>query len=82
MVEIPDLRAFVLVTLDGDPDGLAQLVKQPMVKEAWLVAGIHDAVLVVDAEDIDNLQDMLINQLRSTPGIAKTVTSIGLNQLK
>lgn len=79
------LLAFILVGLGGTEPihGFREAVtRQPCVLECHHVAGAHDYLLKVAAEDMQGLETFISKTLKTIPGVASTNTMISLLTLK
>lgn len=72
------LTVFVLVTCEpfAEEDVLAALRKIPRVKEAHSVYGAFDLLAKVEALNLDEVEETLIQSIRKIPNIKSTLTMI------
>ncbi len=79
------LLAFILVGLNGtEPIRFFReaVTQYPCVLECHHVAGAHDYLLKVAAEDMQGLEIFISKTLKTIPGVASTNTMISLLTLK
>ncbi|MCK5062689.1 MAG: Lrp/AsnC family transcriptional regulator, partial [Candidatus Aenigmarchaeota archaeon] len=79
------IKAYIMVCVEYmTPAGrkisqteLAQEIKEyPLVDEVSIITGGTDILVKVHSKDVDELNDFIINKLRSVDGVAKTDTMI------
>jgi len=82
------ITAYILITFERTPDkkysqkDLAKRLKSfDEVEEVDIVTGETDIVIKVRVGDIDELDNLIINRLRSLPGVDKTRTMIVLSSV-
>lgn len=70
--------AFVLINTDtGSEDGVSgELSKIEEVKEIYGVYGVYDLVVKVEAENLQQLKDVISNKIRSLDNVRSTLTMI------
>ena len=70
---------FVLITTKPgrEIEVCDQVAKLPTVSGQWVVFGIHDLFVKVEAEDDNDLTRCIMNEVRAIDGIAETRTLIG-----
>jgi len=77
------LTAFIGITLDRtcckDEDVINALKMIPEVQEVHRIAGEEDLLIKTKTEDTSTLEKMLINEVTSIKGVAKTRTMIALS---
>ena len=49
------------------------------VKQAHVVTGLHDAICYVEGQDLSALKKIIIKDIRTVPGIQRTVTCFALD---
>jgi len=79
------LLAFVLVRVDGTENIRAfrdAVTRYNRVLECHHIAGAYDYLLKVAAEDMQTLETLISNTLKTVPGVAGTNTMIVLKTLK
>jgi len=71
-------RAWVLVnTIIGkEHQALKELKRTPGVKEAYLVTGEYDIMLLIEASTMKKLEDILTWNIRREKNVCATVTMI------
>ncbi len=55
---------------------LDELFKIDEVKDVFLVYGIHDIVVIVEADTMDKLRSLITEKIRQMEGVKNTLTSI------
>jgi DNA-binding Lrp family transcriptional regulator len=72
------ISAYVLINIEaGKPKSvLAALKKSKEVRSVHLVTGLHDAIALVEAPDINKLGMMVTESIQKVPGVQRTVTCI------
>ena len=84
------IKAYIMVCVEYmTPAGrkisqteLAQEIKKyPLVDEVCIITGGTDILVKVHSKDIDELNDFIINKLRSIDGVAKTDTMVVLSEV-
>ena len=70
---------FVLITTKPgrEIEVRDQVAKLPTVSGQWVVFGIHDLFVKIEAEDDNDLTRCIMNEVRAIDGIAETRTLIG-----
>jgi len=48
----------------------------PEVKEVYMVYGIHDLIVVIEAETMEKLRNLITEKIRKMKGVKSTLTSI------
>ena len=71
-------KAIIMVNTDvgKEQEIINELMKIPEVKDVYLVYGIHDIVVVAEADDMDKLRDLITNKIRRMDGVKSTLTSV------
>jgi DNA-binding Lrp family transcriptional regulator len=72
------IKAFILVNVStGTEDEVCKaLVKFDEVEEVATIYGEYDAIIKVEAKDMNHLDDFITAKLRSVPNIFMTSTMI------
>jgi DNA-binding Lrp family transcriptional regulator len=75
------MKAYVLVKVRAGElkDVVNSLRKIPSVKEAHMTFGPHDAVAVIETEDVAKLGAVLASEVQPIPGIEQTLTCIAVD---
>jgi DNA-binding Lrp family transcriptional regulator len=75
------LSAFILIEVAGDHTKSAYKTVQRIsgVKAAYTVSGNYDLIVQVEAENLEELSDLLMSKIRAVDGVIKTNTCIVLN---
>ncbi len=70
------VRAYVLIQTEvGQAASVVTAVRSlPGVVEADNVTGSYDAVVVTEAESLNELARMVVSRIQATPGITHTLT--------
>lgn len=73
--------AFVLIDVTGNHTKSAYktITRIPGVKALYAVTGPHDLIAHVEAETIEELNELVLSRIRSVDGIIKTSTALILN---
>ncbi len=78
------LLVLMLATFKPD-DGVGQravaeaLTRIPGITEVHLITGEWDFLMKLRAADMTDLSDLIIDRIRSTPGVARTLTMTSLH---
>ena len=75
------LSAFILIEVAGDHTKSAYKTVQRIsgVKAAYTVSGNYDLIVQVEAENMEQLSDLLLSKIRAVDGVTKTNTCLVLN---
>jgi len=70
--------AIVLVNSQVGEEGplLESLCSMEEVKEGYLVYGVYDILVRVDAGSMEELEDIVAGRIRQLPGVMSTLTLI------
>jgi len=70
--------ALVLINTEAgfEETVLEKLKKTRNVKEAFIVYGVYDIIAKVEAEDLEELRNVISTRLRRIEGVKSTVTLI------
>ena len=73
--------AFVLIDVTGNHTKSAYktLTRIQGVKALYAVTGPHDLIAHIEAETIEELNDLVLSKIRGVDGITKTSTAMILN---
>lgn len=79
-----EVAALILITSDqGDwPDLQARILDATGVQWLGLGAGAADFIVLVRAQDLGELRDVVLRQLLSLPGIRSTQTTVLLDEVR
>jgi len=71
-------RAWVLVNtvIGKENQALKELRRTPGVKEAYLVTGEYDIILLIEASSMKKLDDILTWNIRREKNVCATVTMV------
>jgi len=74
------VTAFVLImTKTGkEKEVISELQRMDGIKEAWAVYGDYDIIAKATVSDLDRLNSLLLQKIRSITNISMTSTLIGL----
>lgn len=56
----------------------SEVRKIPSVREAQLLFGVYDISVKIECENLEELTDIVINQIRQIPGVKTTKTLPGV----
>ena len=70
--------AYLLINVASNTEKqvVQDLLNVDGVKHAHIVTGLHDIIAYVETDDMSQLRDVIINEIREIAGITKTVTCI------
>ena len=76
-------RAIVLINTDvgAEEAVLEELQKLPEVKKLYIVYGVYDIVVFLEAKDHNELRSFIVTKLRKIPYIRSTTTMIVVDTL-
>lgn len=74
------MRAYILLKIHTGELGpaLEQMRQVPGVTQADMTFGPYDAVVTVEAHDLDRLGNMVAWQIQTIPGVAETLTCLAV----
>ncbi len=74
-------EAFILVNVTGDHTKSAYktITRMEGVKSAFMVTGVHDLIVHVVAQDLNQLGDLILSNIRSIDGVKQTMTCLVLS---
>ena len=74
--------AFILINAElGKEDMVLALVRAlPEVKEAYMVYGVYDIIIKVEAETTQVIKDAVFSKIRRIDNVRSTVTMIVLKE--
>ncbi|MDA0737889.1 MAG: Lrp/AsnC ligand binding domain-containing protein [Nitrospirae bacterium] len=77
------ISAFVMVDVIGDHTKSAckTITRIPGVKHVYGITGPYDIIVDIEAESLEELNDLVLSRMRSVDGVRKTTTAIVLNVL-
>lgn len=78
------VKAIVLVNTEmgSDEEVFKKLKELPQVKAAYMVYGLYDLVVVIEAKEMDELRDIVYRHIRSSPHVRSTLTMIVVNEVE
>ena len=74
------MKAYVLVRFEADSNRqvISGLSKLKDVISADLVTGPYDAVLAIEAPDMNEIAELVVDKVSKIPGIASTITCLSI----
>ena len=71
-------QAVVLVNTDVGKENeiFNKLIEFPEVREVYMVYGIYDIIVIVEASTMDDLRSLITEKIRKLEGVKTTLTSI------
>lgn len=71
-------KAFVLLNIElgAEEDVLKQLRGMEEVKEAYIVYGIYDIIVKIEAPSLDEIRQLVTNKIRRIDKVRSTLTMI------
>ncbi len=75
------ISAFILIDVTGNHTKSAYktIMRIQGVKSLAAVTGPHDLIAQIEAETIEELNDIVLSRIRSIDGVLKTSTALVLN---
>jgi len=75
------ISAFVMIDVAGDHTKSAYktITRIPRVKKVDAVTGPYDLVVQIEAETLEDLNELVLSRIRGVDGVVKTSTAIILN---
>ena len=75
------VSAFVLVDVMSDhtKSAFKTIARITGVKHVYVITGPHDLIVDIEAETMEDLNDLVLSRMRSVDGVRKTTTAIVLN---
>ncbi len=75
------ISAFVMIDVAGDHTKSAYktITRIPRVKNVDAVTGPYDLVVRIEAETLEDLNELVLSRIRAVDGVIKTSTAIILN---
>jgi DNA-binding Lrp family transcriptional regulator len=76
--ELAKAGAIVLIQTDIGAESrvMEELVKIPEVTEAYIVYGIYDVIVKIEAESLEKIREVITNKIRKLPDIRTTSTMV------
>lgn len=74
------ISAFVLVDVVGDhtKSAFKTITRMPGVKNLYSVTGPHDLIVDIEAETLEELDELVLSKIRCVDGVRTTSTAIVL----
>jgi DNA-binding Lrp family transcriptional regulator len=74
------ISAFVLVDVIGNhtKSAFQTITRIPGVKHVYTITGPFDLIVDIEAETMEELNDLVLSRMRSVDGVRKTTTAIVL----
>ncbi len=71
-------QAIVLINTDlgAEEEVLQQIVNIEGVREAYMVYGLYDIIVKIEAETQEKLKDIITSRIRKLPKVRSTLTMI------
>jgi len=75
------VSAFVLVDVIGDhtKSAFKTITRIPGVRHVYAITGPHDIIVDIEADTLEDLNELVLSRMRSVDGVRKTTTAIVLN---
>lgn len=72
------MNAYILMEAEGGKAGSACLTIRniPRVKKVDAVTGIYDVIALVEADNLEDLGELVVSKIQCVDGIRKTQTAI------
>mgnify|MGYP000092829333 CR=1 FL=1 len=72
------IHAYIFVHTDTGRavEVVLEARKIDKVKEAHVITGVYDAIIKVEAENIEDLENIIIKKIQGIKGVRGTVTSL------
>jgi len=72
------VNAYILIEAEGGKAGNACMTirKIPNVKKADAVTGMYDIIVLVEAENLEDLGELVVSKIQTIDGVRKTQTAI------
>jgi DNA-binding Lrp family transcriptional regulator len=72
------VKAYIMINTMQSQVGsaLSKLRQSHSVLSAEAVTGPYDIMLTVEAEDMDTLGQLIVNELQPAPGVERTITCV------
>ncbi|MEM2057571.1 MAG: Lrp/AsnC ligand binding domain-containing protein [Thermoproteota archaeon] len=74
--------AFVLVNVEAgtDKEVLDNIKKVPEVKQAYMVYGVYDIIVMLESETLEKLRETVTKKIRQLDKVRSTMTMIVMEQ--
>jgi len=74
--------AIVLIQTDIGAESrvMEELMKIPEIKEAYIVYGIYDIIVKIEADSLEKIREVITNKIRKLPDIRTTSTMVIVEQ--
>ena len=79
---MPEAVVMVNVEIGKENDVFKELSQIEQVKEVYMVYGIHDIIMIIEAESMDELRKLITEKIRRLDGVKSTLTSIVVYRMK
>ena len=75
------ISAFALIDVTGNHTKSAYktLTRIQGIKSVYAVTGPHDLIVQIEAETIEELNELVLSRIRAVDGVLKTSTALVLN---
>ena len=74
------VTAYVLIEMVAghSRDLVSALEKRPVVREVDRVTGPFDVIVVLEADDLNKISDIVAAEIHTLPGVVRTTTCVSL----
>ncbi|MFX1260760.1 MAG: Lrp/AsnC ligand binding domain-containing protein [Promethearchaeota archaeon] len=69
------------VTPGEDESIVKELVKDRIIQEAWLTTGEYDVLLIIRAEDTEEINHYVNERVRGIDGVVRIVVTFGIQSI-
>jgi DNA-binding Lrp family transcriptional regulator len=78
------ITAFVSLSVvpGSDEEIVGELLKNPIVEEAWLTTGEYDILLVVKSKEMESINDFVNSVVRRREGVVRAVVTYGMHSIR
>ena len=75
---MPGAQAIILIQTDIGMETKVRdkLLKIPEVKAVYIVYGIYDIVTIIEADSLERIRKVILEQIRTMSGIRTTTTMV------
>ncbi|MCD6488614.1 MAG: Lrp/AsnC ligand binding domain-containing protein [Desulfurococcales archaeon] len=75
---MPGAQAIILIQTDIGMETKVRdkLLKIPEVKAVYIVYGIYDIVTIIEADSLERIRKVILEQIRAMSGIRTTTTMV------
>lgn len=76
MGKMPSAIVLINTEIGGEEDVFNEISKIEGVREVYIVYGVYDIVVKVEAENMEKLKETIANKIRKLPKVRSTLTMI------